>query len=352
MSIPQLSVGQYDLIFKATSKQDNGDVWASAKSILFTVTEDSIIEGWKENVPSMAPAVRPDGKRSEFYLDPLSADYGKIEQNGVNNVDGEASTMATVTLSGNWSFYTKSGSTKGIRNARVEVLYRDQFYIWRTIATTYTSAYSGDWSVSYTPPSNHNYWEVRVYSTSSNATVKNASGGLYYSFTNYLNLANGENIGTWIVSSGTNTEKAMWVYDDAITSRNFLILGGKDPGSLNNIYWDASTTGTSYHSSGSIYLNKDAPGTSVPIHEMGHNFMYNLYGSMPPSNCPNPHTIQGKSNTGCAWVEGWAEFLPLAVTYNPTYYYGSGGSLNLENTSSFQPGDSGDDVERRVAGAL
>jgi hypothetical protein len=186
VSIPQLSVGQYDLIFKATSKQDNGDVWASAKSILFTVTEDSIIEGWKENVPSMAPAVRPDGKRSEFYLDPLSADYGKIEQNGVNNVDGEASTMATVTLSGNWSFYTKSGSTKGIRNARVEVLYRDQFYIWRTIATTYTSAYSGDWSVSYTPPSNHNYWEVRVYSTSSNATVKNASGGLYYSFTNYL----------------------------------------------------------------------------------------------------------------------------------------------------------------------
>ncbi|GBG11002.1 hypothetical protein PAT3040_05780 [Paenibacillus agaridevorans] len=90
------------------------------------------------------------------------------------------SAVAAVNLSGKWSRSTRDGGTTNVRYALVEVVYRDQFYIWRTAATTYTDS-AGNWSVSYNAPSQHNLWEVRVYTkNSSYGEVQNQSGGLYY----------------------------------------------------------------------------------------------------------------------------------------------------------------------------
>ncbi|MNJ64367.1 Mycolysin precursor [compost metagenome] len=84
------------------------------------------------------------------------------------------------------------------------------------------------------------------------------------------------------------------------------------------------------------------------MHEMGHYYMYNLYGSIPPIPSCSNHTFQTATSTGCAWVEGWASIVPLIFS-NGVYTYTSGATISLENTSSF---DNGDTVEGRVLGAL
>jgi len=60
------------------------------------------------------------------------------------------------------------------------------------------------------------------------------------------------------------------------------------------------------------------------------------------------HSINETSNANTAWVEGWANFFPLAV-YNYPVFLG----LNLETPHWCSPNwDDGDEVEGRVAGAL
>jgi hypothetical protein len=72
-----------------------------------------------------------------------------------------------------------------------------------------------------------------------------------------------------------------------------------------------------------VYLNRDAfTSTTVLIHEMGHGVMDDVYDDdYPQTNCPNPHTIQGQSEPGCAWSEGFAEWYPAQVTGSPTYMF-------------------------------
>jgi hypothetical protein len=68
--------------------------------------------------------------------------------------------------------------------------------------------------------------------------------------------------------------------------------------------------------------------------------------------------IQGQSESGCAWSEGFAEWYPAQVTGFPTYVFPGGGTdasrtLNLEDPTWGEPNwDTGDDTEGRVAGAM
>jgi hypothetical protein len=89
------------------------------------------------------------------------------------------------------------------------------------------------------------------------------------------------------------------------------------------------------------------------VHEYGHRIMHVQYGGyFPPfPNC-NPHYIQYASSQGCAWTEGWADFMPLVVNGNPYFEWASGSYLDLENRGWGDGWDEGDDVEGRVAGAM
>ncbi|MDQ1521344.1 MAG: hypothetical protein QOI55_2417, partial [Actinomycetota bacterium] len=117
-----------------------------------------------------------------------------------------------------------------------------------------------------------------------------------------------------------------------------------------------STDGTNYQpGNNDIHLTADDPNAQiVVVHESSHALMDDVYeDAMPPSPSCNPHSIPGVTSQGCAWVEGFAEWLPARVYNDPFFRWPSGASQNLETptwgTGGFGNGDS---VEGRVAGAM
>lgn len=344
-----LAPGQYELEIQVLSKQSDDETWGDRKQVLFTVTEGGVSKKWINTyIPSLAPSqsVESDSNVAP-YISHDSEEYKYQNENQIEvSSDNQNPLLATSTLSGNWKFYYKN-ALKNIRNAKVEVRYRDQFFTWRTIGTTYTDL-AGNWSISYTNP-NGNYWEVIISTQSSFANVKNPNNGnsTWSSNIFYSDLNNGGNINL-NTTNGTDVNNAFTIYDDVVTTKNYLTLAGKDPGSANNIYFDSVNDQTSNQSSGSLFLYKNTPGKSTPMHELSHLYMYNLYGSMPSTGSCTNHQFSTSTNTGCAWVEGWASIVPL-IFGNGVYTYTSGSTINLENTSSFA---SGDTVEGRVVGSL
>ena len=63
----------------------------------------------------------------------------------------------------------------------------------------------------------------------------------------------------------------------------------------------------------------DASDRWAVLHEMGHHVMnYKMSKGIPPPNppgsyCPGSHFPHRESNEQCAWLEGWAEFVPHVV---------------------------------------
>ena len=334
-SFDSLEDGQYEINFDAKSIQSDEEVWGANKKIYFTINNNVITNGWN--------IVEGDESPSESGSD---ASY----------TTGNVSPNSTTTISGTYKFYDRTNSSQVLKYAKVKLQYKDNLYIYRDIATTYTDSY-GKWSITFTVPSNlaDNKLMLKVYAYSENggyARVWNTSK-IPYSYY-YLvpdGFASG-NIGSLYTGTKTTTNrKAIWLYDDIIRTKNRL-ASWKDPGAATAIWQIGYNPGTYYTYGNNIYLSEiDANSPDTIIHELGHNYMYNLYsGWYPPTNCPSPHYIDGKSEKGCAWSEGWADFLPLYINNSSYYHWGDGTSLNLENTSNFD--DYGDLVEGRVAGSL
>jgi hypothetical protein len=119
---------------------------------------------------------------------------------------------------------------------------------------------------------------------------------------------------------------------------------------------NTSVDGTYYSLGGNdIHLAADDPDSEhTVIHEATHATMDDVYeDDFPPAPNCNPHFIQGLSSTGCAWTEGFAEWVPAEVLDDPYYRWPDGASLNLETPSWTTGGwDDGTSVEGRIAGAL
>jgi len=108
-----------------------------------------------------------------------------------------------------------------------------------------------------------------------------------------------------------------------------------------------------YDPGGWIHLDDSASDCDIVVHEYGHAVMYRVYGDeLPPHPNCYPHYMCVASSAGCAWVEGWANFFPLAV-YNDEYFNNTadGYSYNIETRNDGNCG-SGDDVEGNVAASL
>ena len=182
-----------------------------------------------------------------------------------------------------------------------------------------------------------------------------------------------QSFGTMDVIKG-DSERACWLLDDL--NRAFLYPPG-DPGGCTIVWSPTSTEKYShfdaYGENGAlptfqVHLNaKDPISTETAIHEYGHNVMYNVYNrNLPPYKdvCPpGGHSIGEVYGTNpvCAWVEGWADFFPLAVNNDPYYHSGNLGgidqSYNIEKGIGnyyldFATFAAGDTCEGRVAGAL
>lgn len=169
-------------------------------------------------------------------------------------------------------------------------------------------------------------------------------------------------IGGWNTTSSNNNRRAWWITNDLIRTWKYVWAqtgssqSPQETSGPSTVQWKIdSTDGTYYSRGGNIHLKGDDPLSKTVVgHEYGHNMMWTIYGAwMPTTYCPSPHYIQYYSHVNCAWTEGWANFITIAVNDEPVYYWASGSSLNLETPSwTTANWDDGDGVEGRVAGGL
>jgi hypothetical protein len=117
-----------------------------------------------------------------------------------------------------------------------------------------------------------------------------------------------------------------------------------------------SKDGTFYRTSDKkVHLMAADPDAPITVaHEVSHAVMDDVYDGAFPStpNC-NPHSIPSTTSAGCAWAEGFAEWLPAVVFNDPSFRWPNGNVQDLEGPTWGTPGwNDGDQVEGRVAGAL
>lgn len=175
------------------------------------------------------------------------------------------------------------------------------------------------------------------------------------------------NIGTGYIGSNLvpygeendHLNRAFWLMDDLIKTWLFVWSNtGDQPGGA-IVEWNNSLQlpNDQYWSGFHIQIRGASPmSDSILLHEYAHNIMWNIYHRMPSSSNCNPHNPLYLSDYQCAWKEGWANFMALAVKNDcsfvlphPTNSNTTGGWINFENTSSC---DEGPQVEGRVTGFL
>ena len=276
--------------------------------------------------------------------------------------------QGSLTVTGKWSYYDRDNSHVGVLEQLVEIVRGDNS---AHLAWCYTNL-SGDYSCGpFTNPGGVGVRSIIHSYASYNPNpdkliVKNpdwagtAPDASFRFQTGISIFADGtQSIGAWSVPNGNNNERAYWSQRDLQDTWRFIYFNGDVSGSTpgpSTVLWKIDSTDGAYYShGGEVHLKGEDPlSDTVVIHEYSHNIMYTVYGNtIPPAPNCSPHYVQGTSSTGCAWVEGWAEFIPSVVNNDPTYRWASGASQNLENPTWPTAGwDDGDGVEGRVAGAL
>lgn len=163
-------------------------------------------------------------------------------------------------------------------------------------------------------------------------------------------------LGAWSVQKDARYERAYWITADLIKTYKYVWFSTKSPAGPCTAQWKIDSTDGPYYKRGeNVHLaGLDPLSNTVTVHEYGHNIMFTHYGSqMPESNCPSPHYITRASHPNCAWTEGWANFLAIAVNQDPVFRWPSGASVDLETpTWGTLRWDEGETVEGRVSGAL
>jgi hypothetical protein len=178
----------------------------------------------------------------------------------------------------------------------------------------------------------------------------------------YYNISDGTAMIDYYVSTSDNQRPAMWIYEDMLRAFEFWINNAYfDPGPVTTIWEDQVEGGTGFYccSDPRVVIGDDnADSKDIVIHEIAHNYLYNMYQEIVGDSCPSPHNMFIESNIYCAWREGWAEFLPLIVNGDQCFDWGLGPCdevhENLETHNMYDPPiyQRGEAVEGRVAGAL
>jgi hypothetical protein len=139
---------------------------------------------------------------------------------------------------------------------------------------------------------------------------------------------------------------ACWDANDAAASCRQIIVNWTKT-SVDGTYYDLGTNDVHLAA-----IDPDFP--DLPIHESAHAVMDDIYEDAFPSapSC-NPHDIRFATSQGCAWTEGYAEWVPATVQNEYVWEGPNNYTVQLETptwtTSSY---DDGDAVEGRIAGSM
>lgn len=278
---------------------------------------------------------------------------------------GAKAAAGTACVTGRWAYVDKDGATRFVANATVEVWDADTDSAHDRIAAGTTSV-SGEFRLCF-PNTDAGGQDAYVKFVTANSRWRVQKTGTTdpYVFTSRT-VGNVVKAGTVDFGPLKPADPAMQRGLAAFDAAQSLWLWV--PGTC----WDADdaacrvmvvnwtpggTGGTHYRRDlNESFLNGvDPDARTVVLHEMAHALMDDLYEDSPPPNqdCGSPHYIQRISGPGCAWTEGFAEWVPASVSHDPYFRWPSGAALNLETPNASTAGwDKGDAVEGRVAGAL
>jgi len=378
------STGKKTLRCKAISVINPGMTWGDMAELYLTIGYTDSMKSFEPVHPSYRDQVGSEDMQGEgipteqnpTYTNP-SSDMTKpstpsAPPNGVYNESSEPSEApGELTITGRFRFHDRDDNLAS-EQFLVEVVRGDNSehlaYCFSDISGYYTCGpFANPGSVgvrsrflSYMQFSVNSDILVTVNPDwGTTGTVNNAFG----TTTTVQSFTDGtQDIGSWNVTNGSDSERAYWIVADLIKVWKYIYFGAgqyqspeESPGS-STVEWKIdSTNGTFYSQGGNIHLKGPDPISDTVVgHEYGHNIMYTVYGnSFPTSYCPSPHYIQSSSHVNCAWTEGWANFITMAANNDPVIRWSSGASINLETPTWETSGwDDGDDVEGRVAGAM
>ncbi len=180
-------------------------------------------------------------------------------------------------------------------------------------------------------------------------------------------------LGAWMVPSDAADRPAMWLFQDFRRAWEYVWnQTGTDPGPASVKWQPAGTGAPPYPSTTCYWYGPPVEGvlimypheyhSDVVIHELGHGYMYNAWNdwfwwtSLPEylTTCRDIHEIHMRTGDTCAWTEGWADFLAVAVNGDPELDWPNGSIGNLETATSIRYPNwaQGDECEGRVAAAL
>jgi hypothetical protein len=377
--------GDYAIFCRALRTVSDDEVWGDLAELYLTVGDQFSELGFAESdtLTALGQMDEPgDGQPVESvepaFLDssPSPGEPPSVAplEEGADYVteSAEIISMGSLTVTGKWSYYDRDDNYVGADQMLVELVRGDNL---NHLAWCYTNT-SGDYSCG--PVTNPGGVGVRTRMhsyTSFNpnpdklvvvnpdwGTAANPDNAFKVITTTQVFSDGTHSIGSWNLGNGQANERAFWVEKDLIDVWKYVFFGtgsSQSPQETTGpatVEWKSdSTHGTHYHRGGNIHLTAADPLSDTVVgHEYGHNIMWTIYGDwMPTTYCPSPHYVNGTSHINCAWTEGWANFITIAVNNDPVYRWASGSSINLETPTWGTSGwDDGDDVEGRVAGAL
>jgi len=323
-----VSLGQYKITASAVST--NGTYVFGKTLELYVILDEQGTKVSQTNIFDGETTTTSESKKisdisQQLIHIPLS---GKSNQEQ-NPFEFIAPGPGQIAVRGFWYYRDKNGVDRVLRDARIEIWDLDTFSSDDLLYTTYTnnSGYYESGNISNTgDEAGGQDIYVKVYSTDNfSVSVTDLSGNLYFSQTPTIsNVLDGYvDAGSYSVTD-VNNKMAYYIYDKiANDAYDYLAnnVGWVNSYNLQVRWTPTSSTGTYYIPGGTIDLVAgDRWDIDVFFHEYGHFVMYKIYGNtIPPTTNCNPHNWGSHSSLGCAWVEGWANFLQGAIQNDRNY---------------------------------
>lgn len=280
---------------------------------------------------------------------------------------GAAAAAPQACVTGKWVYVDNKGKTRPVVNASVQAWDSDESNAHDLLGSGVTSS-TGTYKICFANVDGTSAGQdvyVKMFTTNSRWKVQKTgtSDSFVFKTKTVVNVKTGTtaDLGTTkptdaslmraLQAFDVANDVWLWVpgstcWDGLDTTCRRLVLNWA-PGSQEGNFYRGSTD--------QVFLKGTAPDSRMTVaHEITHALMDDVYEDQSPPipNC-SPHGVSAKSSTGCAWVEGFAEWVPASVYNDPYYRWPSGASMNLETPNKSTEGwDDGDTVEGRIAGAL
>ncbi|MEV0678557.1 hypothetical protein AB0I60_18765 [Actinosynnema sp. NPDC050436] len=288
-----------------------------------------------------------------------------------------AATAGRICAKGVFTHTDDDGTWQAVRNARVDVQGRATANgAIATYATGLTSAGDGSFSLCFTRATalaqvwvrftaDSGLWQVRPFRTTAaynttTAVKASVASGSTVDFGHVapadIHMRGWHAFDTVTRMWGIKGPGPCWTSNQTSGCRKLSIWweAGHEVGA----HWDNQVPVPDRH----VELSDADPDSEhLVVHESAHGLMDMLYdGEWPVSDCPDPHLINRRTGTTCAWTEGFANAVAGHAMGDGRFVFVGGVSVDLMNTRPFDPGQpnsatnlqDGDQVEARVAGAL